>query len=182
MENKYNLPLQVWTNVLQTLEIPSDLWNPLVWTNVRSWLCINDQCALTENGGVNLWEQFSDTLKSKKAELAQESSWDKASTGKSPWSYRSMRGTALGPTMAFLRSQKKIWEEVEVAYFVHEMKLQLHILFILSYINMLHSLNFAKFSITKRINYVLTFSVMKLSGKVCSVKMEFLMHPLSTVS
>ncbi|XP_055810396.1 coilin isoform X2 [Solanum dulcamara] len=62
----------------------------------------------SENGGVNLWEQFSDTLKSKKAELAQESSWDKASTGKSPWSYRSMRGTALGPTMAFLRSQKKI--------------------------------------------------------------------------
>lgn len=62
----------------------------------------------SENGGVNLWEQFSDTLKSKKAELAQESNWDKASTGKSPWSYRPMRGTALGPTMAFLRSQKKI--------------------------------------------------------------------------
>lgn len=62
----------------------------------------------SENGGVNLWEQFSDALKSKKAELAQESGWDKASTGKSPWSYRSMRGTALGPTMAFLRSQKKI--------------------------------------------------------------------------
>ncbi|KAL3337303.1 hypothetical protein AABB24_029785 [Solanum stoloniferum] len=62
----------------------------------------------SENGGVNLWEQFSDTLKSKKAELAQGSSWDKASTGRSPWSYRPMRGTALGPTMAFLRSQKKI--------------------------------------------------------------------------
>ncbi|MCD7464507.1 hypothetical protein HAX54_052894 [Datura stramonium] len=66
------------------------------------------QSTPSENGGVNLWEQFSDTLQSKKAELAQESSWSKATTGKSPWSYRSMRGTALGPTMAFLRSQKKI--------------------------------------------------------------------------
>ncbi|CAN4124034.1 unnamed protein product [Withania somnifera] len=66
------------------------------------------QTTPSENGGVNLWEQFSDTLKSKKAELAQESSWGKASTVKSPWSYRSIRGTALGPTMAFLRSQKKI--------------------------------------------------------------------------
>ncbi|XP_059280602.1 coilin [Lycium ferocissimum] len=76
----------------------------------------------SENGGVNLWEQFNETLKSKKAEIAQESSWgktkkaelsqesnwDKTNSGKSPWSYRPMRGTALGPTMAFLRSQKKI--------------------------------------------------------------------------
>ncbi|KAM3358636.1 coilin [Capsicum galapagoense] len=69
---------------------------------------IKTQSTPSESGGVNLWEQFSDTLKSKKAELAQESSWGKASTGKSRWSYRSMRGTALGPTMAFLRSQKKI--------------------------------------------------------------------------
>ncbi|KAK4376944.1 hypothetical protein RND71_003240 [Anisodus tanguticus] len=66
------------------------------------------QSTPSENGGVNLWEQFSDTLKAKKAELSQESSWGKASSEKSPWSYRPMRGTALGPTMAFLRSQKKI--------------------------------------------------------------------------
>ncbi|KAJ8548349.1 hypothetical protein K7X08_030818 [Anisodus acutangulus] len=60
------------------------------------------QSTPSENGGVNLWEQFSDTIK---AELSQESSWGKPSPGKSP---RPMRGTALGPTMAFLRSQKKI--------------------------------------------------------------------------
>ncbi|XP_060214047.1 coilin [Lycium barbarum] len=94
------------------------------------------QSTPSENGGVNLWEQFNETLKSKKAELAQESSWGKTkkaelsqesswgkakkaelsqenswgktNSGKSPWSYRPMRGTALGPTMAFLRSQKKI--------------------------------------------------------------------------
>nr|XP_016479492.1 PREDICTED: coilin-like isoform X2 [Nicotiana tabacum] len=60
------------------------------------------------DGGVNLWEQFSETLKAKKTELSQESSWGKPSSGKSSSSYRSMRGGALGPTMAFLRSQNKI--------------------------------------------------------------------------
>ncbi|XP_009601223.1 coilin isoform X3 [Nicotiana tomentosiformis] len=60
------------------------------------------------NGRVNLWEQFSETLKAKKTELSQEGSWGKPSSGKNSWSYRSMRGGALGPTMAILRSQNKI--------------------------------------------------------------------------
>ncbi|KAK4358290.1 hypothetical protein RND71_023900 [Anisodus tanguticus] len=42
------------------------------------------QSTPSENGGVNLWEQFSDTIKAKKAEVSQESSWGKPSPGKSP--------------------------------------------------------------------------------------------------
>ncbi|KAL3511354.1 hypothetical protein ACH5RR_030755 [Cinchona calisaya] len=58
----------------------------------------------TENGG-NIWEQLSEALNAKKEELSQGNSWDKASSGKSSWSYRALKGSALGPTMALLRSK-----------------------------------------------------------------------------
>lgn len=35
----------------------------------------------------------------------QENSWGKQSTGSKSWSYRALRGSALGPTMAMLRSK-----------------------------------------------------------------------------
>lgn len=61
----------------------------------------------SENGG-NIWEQLSEALNAKKEELSQGNSWDKASSGKSSWSYRALRGSALGPTMALLRSKNKL--------------------------------------------------------------------------
>ncbi|XP_050206650.1 coilin [Mercurialis annua] len=62
-----------------------------------------------ENGKVNSWEDISQALDAKKAELAQEDKWNKAeSSGKKPWSYRALRGSALGPTMALLRSQNEL--------------------------------------------------------------------------
>ncbi|RAL53317.1 hypothetical protein DM860_006989 [Cuscuta australis] len=49
----------------------------------------------------NPWDQFSEAITAKKLQLSQENS------GK-PLSYKSLRGTAMGPTLAFLRSIKHI--------------------------------------------------------------------------
>lgn len=42
----------------------------------------------------------------KKAQKPQDNSWGKQTTGSKSWSYKALRGSALGPTMAMLRSQK----------------------------------------------------------------------------
>ncbi|WOG88720.1 hypothetical protein DCAR_0207955 [Daucus carota subsp. sativus] len=60
------------------------------------------------NGEVNLLDQFSDVLNAKKAQLYEENSWIKGSPVKGSWSYRAMRGSALGPVMALLRSNNDI--------------------------------------------------------------------------
>lgn len=61
-----------------------------------------------ENGG-NLWEQFSEALSAKKAQLSQKDTLeDGGGSKKSSWSHRTIKGSALGPTMAFLRSNKKL--------------------------------------------------------------------------
>lgn len=64
----------------------------------------------TGNGEVNVWDELSQTLNEKKAELSKEQDgWrDNEFSGKSSWSYRALKGSALGPTMAFLRSQNKL--------------------------------------------------------------------------
>ncbi|GMY26340.1 coilin isoform X2 [Fagus crenata] len=59
-----------------------------------------------ENGEVNVWDEISQALNTKKAQLSQEDGWSKEeSSGKNKWSYRALRGSALGPTMALLRAQ-----------------------------------------------------------------------------
>lgn len=59
-----------------------------------------------ENGEVNAWDEISQALNAKKAQLSKEDGWCKEeSSGKREWSYRAMRGSALGPTMALLRAQ-----------------------------------------------------------------------------
>ncbi|KAL2559866.1 sphere organelles protein-related [Forsythia ovata] len=64
--------------------------------------------APTPDNGVNAWDQISETLNAKKAQLLQENSCGKESSGKKSWSYKALRGSALGPTMAILRSKKEI--------------------------------------------------------------------------
>ncbi|XVF85077.1 hypothetical protein PTKIN_Ptkin17bG0089400 [Pterospermum kingtungense] len=60
-------------------------------------------------GVVNAWEEISQALSAKKAELSKEDGWSQAdSSGRSSWSYRALRRSALGPTMAFLRAQNGI--------------------------------------------------------------------------
>lgn len=60
------------------------------------------------NGKVNLLDHFSEVLDAKKAQLYEENSWIKGSPVKSSWSYRALRGSALGPVMALLRSNNDI--------------------------------------------------------------------------
>ncbi|XP_059448133.1 coilin isoform X2 [Corylus avellana] len=62
-----------------------------------------------ENGEVNAWDEISEALNAKKSQLSQEDGWSKEeSSGKREWSYRAMRGSALGPTMALLRAQNEL--------------------------------------------------------------------------
>ncbi|OMO81603.1 hypothetical protein COLO4_23486 [Corchorus olitorius] len=61
------------------------------------------------NGVVDAWEEISQALSAKKAELSKEDGWSQTdSSGKGSWSYRALRRSALGPTMALLRSQNGI--------------------------------------------------------------------------
>lgn len=60
------------------------------------------------NEEVNLLDHFSEALNAKKAQLYEENSWIKGSPVKSSWSYRALRGSALGPVMAILRSNNDI--------------------------------------------------------------------------
>lgn len=58
-----------------------------------------------ENGEVNVWDEINEALKAKKAKLVQEDGWSRGeSSSTQPWSRRAVRCSALGPTMAFLRS------------------------------------------------------------------------------
>ncbi|XP_010251018.1 PREDICTED: coilin isoform X2 [Nelumbo nucifera] len=55
---------------------------------------------------INVWEEISQALKDKKTQLLQRDGWTtKASSGKSAWSYKALRSSALGPTMALLRAE-----------------------------------------------------------------------------
>ncbi|KAH9625352.1 hypothetical protein KSS87_015181 [Heliosperma pusillum] len=58
------------------------------------------------NGKKDVWEEISEAVSAKKAQLMQEDSWNKKEpAAKRPWSYRSVRSSAIGPTMARLRAQ-----------------------------------------------------------------------------
>ncbi|XP_030475021.2 coilin isoform X2 [Syzygium oleosum] len=61
------------------------------------------------NGRVDVWEEISEALSAKKAQLSQQDNWTmKQSSGRSSWSYKALRGSALGPTMALLRAQNGV--------------------------------------------------------------------------
>ncbi|XP_061973697.1 coilin-like isoform X2 [Populus nigra] len=61
-----------------------------------------------ENGKHNPWEETNQALTAQKAWLSQEDSCKKPeSSGRSPWSYKALRGSALGPTVALLRAQNE---------------------------------------------------------------------------
>ncbi|PSR84813.1 Coilin like [Actinidia chinensis var. chinensis] len=57
---------------------------------------------------VNAWDEISQAISAKKEQLIQENGWNKESSGRGPWSYRALRSSALGPTMAILRARNDI--------------------------------------------------------------------------
>ncbi|XP_061994046.1 coilin isoform X2 [Rosa rugosa] len=62
-----------------------------------------------ENGKAGAWDEISQALNAKKAELSQEDGWGKNDgSGRSSWTSRPWRGSALGPTMALLRAQSEL--------------------------------------------------------------------------
>ncbi|KAB2609828.1 hypothetical protein D8674_037173 [Pyrus ussuriensis x Pyrus communis] len=65
------------------------------------------RAAAKENGKASAWDEISKALNAKKAELSQEENgWSKNDGSvRSSWSYRGLRGSALGPTVARLRAQ-----------------------------------------------------------------------------
>ncbi|KAJ1380496.1 Coilin, N-terminal domain [Sesbania bispinosa] len=106
---------------LATVVASSDAWvNPTKATNSRTDEKLpGDQTAVgsckpereghipaKENGKVNVWDEINEALEAKKAKLSQVDGWSNAeSSGTRSWSYRALRCSALGPTMALLRSQ-----------------------------------------------------------------------------
>uniref|UniRef100_A0A1J3IRL6 Uncharacterized protein n=1 Tax=Noccaea caerulescens TaxID=107243 RepID=A0A1J3IRL6_NOCCA len=79
-------------------------------TNLQPSSNNGSQTPVKENGKVNPWEELSATLSAKKAELSQANNgWNKKeSSNGGSWSYKALRGSAMGPVMNYLRSQKKI--------------------------------------------------------------------------
>lgn len=70
-------------------------------------LVISFLCNFVENGKPSPWDEVSAALSAKKSQLLQENVWsNNQSSSRSSWSSRGLRGSALGPTMALLRSQK----------------------------------------------------------------------------
>ncbi|CAL5398605.1 unnamed protein product [Camellia sinensis] len=63
--------------------------------------------APTPEKDMNVWDEFSEALNAKKEQLIRENGCSESS-GKSSWSFRAMRGSALGPTMAILRAKNAI--------------------------------------------------------------------------
>ncbi|RXH72170.1 hypothetical protein DVH24_033708 [Malus domestica] len=63
--------------------------------------------ATKENGKASAWDEISQAFNAKKAELSQEENgWSKNDGSvRSSWSYRGLRGSALGPVVARLRAQ-----------------------------------------------------------------------------
>ncbi|XP_010458744.1 PREDICTED: coilin-like [Camelina sativa] len=68
------------------------------------------QTPIKENGKVNPWEELSEALSAKKAELSEANNgWNKkGSSSGGSWSYKALRGSAMGPVMNYLRSQNEI--------------------------------------------------------------------------
>ncbi|KAI5580650.1 hypothetical protein BDE02_08G168200 [Populus trichocarpa] len=62
-----------------------------------------------DNEKRNPWEEINQALTAKKELLSQEDGWKKTeSSSRSPWSYKALRGSSLGRTMALLRAQNEI--------------------------------------------------------------------------
>ncbi|XP_009359233.2 coilin isoform X1 [Pyrus x bretschneideri] len=63
--------------------------------------------ATRENGRASAWDEINQAFNAKKAELSQEENgWSKNDGSvRSSWSYRGLRGSALGPVVARLRAQ-----------------------------------------------------------------------------
>ncbi|XP_047316759.1 coilin-like [Impatiens glandulifera] len=63
---------------------------------------------ISDKNEVSAWDEMKAALSAKKQQLLEESEWDSKTAGKNSWSYRALRGSALGPAMAYLRARNDI--------------------------------------------------------------------------
>ncbi|CAO2840649.1 unnamed protein product [Amaranthus hypochondriacus] len=62
--------------------------------------------ATPANEKKDVWEEIREALSAKKAQLTQEDKWNKKeNSAKRSWSHRTLKSSALGPTIAMLRAQ-----------------------------------------------------------------------------
>ncbi|KAF5450197.1 hypothetical protein F2P56_030566 [Juglans regia] len=88
----------------EVIEVPAGNQTPV--SCVAASTPVQDPIPARENGEVNAWDEIGQALNAKKVQLSEEDGWRKEeSAGKSGWSYRALRSSALGPTMARLRAQ-----------------------------------------------------------------------------
>ncbi|KAI3733461.1 hypothetical protein L6452_12904 [Arctium lappa] len=67
-----------------------------------------DPTSVVANKEGNSWDELKEVLSAKKAELLEMKEEMKKDSGWNRWSYRALRGSALGPTMALLRSKNDV--------------------------------------------------------------------------
>ncbi|XP_076883094.1 coilin-like [Bidens hawaiensis] len=67
-----------------------------------------DPTPVVGNKEVNTWTELEEFLSAKKLELMETNEEMKRDAGRNKWSYRALRGSALGPTISLLRSQNNI--------------------------------------------------------------------------
>lgn len=137
----YHIPQKQWPVVLIMVPRPTKLPHPRWWP----WITINRQMPppqvlmighwngfsfgflfsgmswklcifLTAGKEGNEWDEISQALSAKKEQLIRENGWNKEGSGKGSWSYRALRSSALGPTMAILRARNDIWEWVVTSF------------------------------------------------------------------
>ncbi|CAA7039228.1 unnamed protein product [Microthlaspi erraticum] len=79
-------------------------------TNLKPSTNNGSQTPVKENGkSNNPWEELSAAVSAKKAELSQANNgWNKkGSSNGGSWSYKALRGSAMGPVMNYLRQEKR---------------------------------------------------------------------------
>ncbi|XP_024991465.1 coilin-like isoform X2 [Cynara cardunculus var. scolymus] len=67
-----------------------------------------DPSSVVANKEHDSWDELNEVLSAKKAELLEKKEEMKRDSGWNRWSYRALRGSALGPTMALLRSKNDV--------------------------------------------------------------------------
>ncbi|KAI4382479.1 hypothetical protein MLD38_008438 [Melastoma candidum] len=100
------------TGSVQAISVQAEFPPGSVDTATACQANTNDKALLApaqENGGGNSWDEISMALSARKAQLSQQDNWtEQKSSGNRAWSFKALRGSALGPTMALLRAQNGV--------------------------------------------------------------------------
>ncbi|OIW14634.1 hypothetical protein TanjilG_32976 [Lupinus angustifolius] len=101
-----NAPSNAWDNLVKATNGNIDEKHAVDRTTVGNSKQEREGHAPTkDNGKVNAWDELNEALAAKKAKLSKDDGWSHVSSDSRSWSNRAFRCSALGPTMARLRTQ-----------------------------------------------------------------------------